>query len=793
MRRLLIISLFCLAAFRAMALVPDVTIHGMTKGTALNDSTCIEYEYKIGATWYSRHISVRQLIALLRDTTMTGTYAGGKIGLKIQGTHRWHLAQDISDDLTIAQTAGGVLYVPNGGIGVNQMASSSVGTPALIANAIDSTKMQTNSIPSNRIVDNYPGVYITPTFYWNYNNTKVCWQAGFVIRGTLAGEASNWSAFGADSVAVGSAELLAMNITDGTLAVRAWNSGTNKYTRGNKYRVIAYHYGGSLYIDPELDSKIYDRYTASYNITYQAYNSTYITPIFYWNYNYTKINWISGFIIRNNNDWTAISADSLAIGSAQVMTLDVTNGTLAAKDWLGGAAPFANSTVNKYRVIAYRYYSERYLNPSLNTEIAGQYYQYYNRYESIFITPSFYRTGHTGNTIKWDDVWIVGKDPTVHLWTKIDADPVGLSLSADYTCLVLDLKTCTISVKQWNADTNPYIRDPRYRVIAFHITSTNTVIFPNFENQNWRNDVLVSIGGLTAQWNDKTIVWMGTSIPASANYPATVCSNVGATLVNLAQGSSHVKKISATVPYSGDWTAALSQLSETTAEKQSIITNYATIRPNLTGNPPTTSAMTADSAGIQTTILNWSYQHLVNDYVDAAAESLIVFDHGYNDSPDENVYDLAVLLNTRDSGQPGYADSVAVSRNRKNYFSAMNYILDKIYEKNPYQRIMLVTHYYTYTANRWLIPVQEELAKYWQIPICKVYEKMCFTDQKVIGSQALWSISPWSLYTEGQDTDEDMTQENVYIPDRVHPHTDPTHVADNLIAKILTAFLRDIF
>jgi len=785
MKKLLLIFLLCV--FSGVSLgAADIAVSNLTHLHTLGDSLLFVSSYRTSAVNYTRLFSYWALKRALADTGLTYTKnnsTGLRLGLNV--IKRWHLNSNVVDGTTMSlNTTSNAIQIKTDGI--------------------DSTRMKVNSIPSDRIVDNYPGVYITPTFYWNSTNDTVKWDAGYVIRGTLTTESNNWTAYIAGSQAVGEAELLAMNITDGTIAKRAWNSATNKYTRGNKYRVLAYHYGGLHTIAQELDSKTYQRHADLFNAAYHKYESTYITPVFYWNYNYTKVCWQAGTVIRTGADWTAFGADSVAIATSQILVMNDSSATLAVYDWNGGSTPFLNSTRNKQKVVAYVLGGNRYIDPSLNHDIGDQYNTHYNRYESVFISPSFYRTGHTGNTIKWDDIWIVGKDPTIHAWTKIDADGTGITLSADYTLLAIDLYAGTVIVKQWNADTTPYIRDPRYRVIAFHITSTNTVIVPAYENLDWRESVDDAIEGLTAltggQWDGDSLVWLGTSIPAGADYPSIVCSNVGAILVNLSQGSSHVKtQLDTSIKnYSGDWTASLSQLSETIAEKQFAIDSFAVIRPLLQNNPPTVSAMAADSGGIQTTIKNWSYEYLIKSYVDTADAAfiskadLIVFDHGYNDAPDSSVYTLAELINSRDSWRTGYADSVAASRNRKNYISAMNYILDKIYEKDPYQRILLIGHYYNY-ANQWLIPTQEELAEYWQIPICLVHKKMNFTDQKVTGSQAFWAISPWSLYTAGQNTGEDMTQENVYIPDRVHLHTDPNCRADSLVAKVITSFVKEVF
>jgi hypothetical protein len=320
-------------------------------------------------------------------------------------------------------------------------------------------------------------------------------------------------------------------------------------------------------------------------------------------------------------------------------------------------------------------------------------------------------------------------------------------------------------------------------------------------------------------WKSKVIAWYGTSIPQYSNYAQNVANNIGAVLYKRAQGGSKVSINGGTMNTSyyinGNFHGTLSDWSETIAEKQFIIDNYGAIYPTLTDTTtvfPNASQMSANtvvftsgpygSIGSQDVIRNWSFeQNCINEFMNTGSTSyispadLIIIDHGYNDGVTLSEYNKAVLLNTRDSTQSGYTAAVTASRDRLTFQAGINYVIDQIYKYNPKQRILIISHFDLYKANgaQNLIKTQQELAKYWQIPIVNVYERMGISDQIAIGSQPLWSQAPYNLYSAGQDTAHDMTQFNVFIPDRVHPHTDSTnHYADKRIEAIITNYINTL-
>jgi hypothetical protein len=326
------------------------------------------------------------------------------------------------------------------------------------------------------------------------------------------------------------------------------------------------------------------------------------------------------------------------------------------------------------------------------------------------------------------------------------------------------------------------------------------------------------------QWQGKKIVWYGTSIPQYSNYPQNIAAQLGAILYKRAQSGSRCKirwsGTQAASNYNSTFHQALSDWSETLAEKQWIIDNYASVYSYLTDTAdpttPTPQQMAANavvytsgpygSIGCQDVIKRWSFEYnLVGEFLNPASgyfnvkPDLIVIDHGYNDLPTMAEYNTQVLLNTRDAAQSGYAAAVAASRDRQTFASALAYILDKLYrydtQLNTFTPIVMVGHYTRYDPVRTqsLNMVQDHVAQYWSIPICKLWEKTHTSDQVAVNSQQLWSIAPWSSYTSGQNTAADMTIHNVWIPDRTHPHIDSLRRMDRIIEKHLLDFITSIY
>src|SRR6266403_323201 len=334
----------------------------------------------------------------------------------------------------------------------------------------------------------------------------------------------------------------------------------------------------------------------------------------------------------------------------------------------------------------------------------------------------------------------------------------------------------------------------------------------------------------TPYFSSKTFGWYGTSIPAFSLYPGKVAVNLGvSTLTNRAQGGSRVhirwSGSQTAAAYAGSFHSACSDWSETIAEKQWIIDNYAAVYTHLTDTAdpttPTPTQMANNSVvyisgphgavGCQDVVRGWSFEYnLINERLNSSASNylgpadLIVIDHGYNDQPTQSQYNNAGVLasygNDSNVDPTVYSTAVAASRDRQTFFTGINYILDQVYRYNPNQRVCFISHYNRYTSThetsvtmgQWLVLTQEQISWYWGLPFCKVWEKVGINNQVALGSVSKWSLAPWSSFPTSAtgysyNTSADMTDENVWIADRIHPlSTGSTAPLMTIIANIIT-------
>ncbi|MDR6564966.1 MULTISPECIES: hypothetical protein [unclassified Arcicella] len=278
-------------------------------------------------------------------------------------------------------------------------------------------------------------------------------------------------------------------------------------------------------------------------------------------------------------------------------------------------------------------------------------------------------------------------------------------------------------------------------------------------------------------WKGKTIFWLGTSIPEGGLYPTNSAVNLGATAINKAVGSSMVRisRADGTIN-SLAWQNVCYSLSHTIAEKQDLIDNWATYRLILSNNPPTTLDATE-----QAKILSCSYENRLLPYLNGTfpMPDLFVFDHGRNDN-------LSSDTDTQ------YTTVPSVRNDRRYYMGAMNYLIDLIYQYNPYARIAFVGHYENWDFSRVSVG-QQNLANYWQLPILKTWEHTGFSQNIVVGSHTLWSVAPWSNYIpSGQNTALDMNMRRVMLPDYIHPSSATNGKPQALLTAIITNWLKTL-
>ncbi len=272
----------------------------------------------------------------------------------------------------------------------------------------------------------------------------------------------------------------------------------------------------------------------------------------------------------------------------------------------------------------------------------------------------------------------------------------------------------------------------------------------------------------------KTGVTYGTSLVDSSLWPVDAFTILGGTGINKGVGSSTARISRADGSYNGlAWQNYCYALMHTIEEKQYIIDNWDWIKVGLTNNPPTVL-----SSAEQAKILGCSYQNRVLPYLNGTLPmpDIFLLEHGRND---------------------GYSNDLTVfpadRTDRRYYLGAMCFLIDLIYEYNPYARIAIIGYY----EDDDLVNVsvaQLALAKLFKLPILKTWELSGFSQQKVKGSYVKWGQAPWNAYVPvGQDTSQDMTVRRVQIPDNIHFSSDLTGKAQDKMTKLVTNFLKTLF
>ncbi len=173
---------------------------------------------------------------------------------------------------------------------------------------------------------------------------------------------------------------------------------------------------------------------------------------------------------------------------------------------------------------------------------------------------------------------------------------------------------------------------------------------------------------LTNQWDGKTIVWLGTSVPLTG-YPTTVGGLLNATVVNKAIGGSVVKKGA-----NGETQYGLSSDSE-----------LDTIPANM---------------------LDFTFRHILDNDGDSLwTADLFVLDHGHNDHGTMDSYKVDGTLTLTSEN----------AFDRDWMVGGLNHIITEILKVNTYARFCIVNEYrYGAFDNK---DANQLVADYWGIPI----------------------------------------------------------------------------
>ena len=268
-------------------------------------------------------------------------------------------------------------------------------------------------------------------------------------------------------------------------------------------------------------------------------------------------------------------------------------------------------------------------------------------------------------------------------------------------------------------------------------------------------------------YKDKTILWLGTSIPAGYNkivnghvnsYPLMIGDLLGATVINNSVGGSMVSS------------GTLNSFCNTFAEKQAM------------------EGWNTATAEQQLKYKSSCYDIALDPYIDGTNEfpDLIVIDYGYNDwsvTPNSNmptdVYDKSTLI------------------------GGLNWIIKRILTANPHARICMIGHYtqkqpITSVGDKAKIitECQEKVADFWKIKLFKTWENIGWSNNKITTTGYWDSDSTSTTYKQwiaSGGTSQEISIIETYLFDKLHPHSDYSGKALNIYCKLLYPFIRDVF
>lgn len=271
-------------------------------------------------------------------------------------------------------------------------------------------------------------------------------------------------------------------------------------------------------------------------------------------------------------------------------------------------------------------------------------------------------------------------------------------------------------------------------------------------------------------WKDKTILWLGTSIP-EGGYPLIVGENLQANIINNSKGCSTIRTGIASKVNDNDpmgianiqWEVALNSLTQTVKEKQSIIDNWEMLwGPDGDDEFKLLDAPDKLSKAQVENILGSSYEKLLVPYLDGTygMPDLFVIDHGWNDGIYSN-------------GTEEMSEFPEDDNDRHYYIGAMNKIIRMILEANPRARIVIIGHYEN-DRRPWVNRAQEKIADIWGFPLLKLWEKTGWSTMNITVNE------------------EELTMIEVYMPDGLHPHSDVTWETTKLYADIVSEWLNTV-
>lgn len=285
-------------------------------------------------------------------------------------------------------------------------------------------------------------------------------------------------------------------------------------------------------------------------------------------------------------------------------------------------------------------------------------------------------------------------------------------------------------------------------------------------------------------WKGKKIVWFGSSIPAggysgldtSLQYPKLVGELLGAKVVNESIGESavHCKRpwaITEKNPkgFTNNWPVASRCLSNSLEEMEWVIQNYAD-REIFSWN-----AVDSLSEEQKEAIRDCSWERKLKRHLGENRADLYVFDHGHNDE-------------ISDEQERYYTDETYGGEySLYTYRGAMNFLINKIKEDNPFARIIIIGEYENQKQPK-ISEYQQIVAKDWSLPIYKQWEQLGWS-QKKVKTTGFWSNGYW---IPSGGTEHEMTYLDLWLPDTIHPHSDLSGKSIRFMAENIANYLKTI-
>lgn len=292
--------------------------------------------------------------------------------------------------------------------------------------------------------------------------------------------------------------------------------------------------------------------------------------------------------------------------------------------------------------------------------------------------------------------------------------------------------------------------------------------FTSFEN---------SVSEIVSNYNteNNNVLWIGTSIPEGATYPAVACKANGYNCINKSLGSS---KLCFEGTYqSGTSTAKGKRLTATVAELEALY------RQDVTDGIITEATLTMWK--------NYSYENSIIPYIDGTNEtqvSMIVLDHGFNDR--STIYN-----------QMQDVDNIDWSSDDRSLFTgAFKYLLDKIQEVNPFIKIV-ISGYFTNTVTRLdfsyngpqICEMQALIGSKYDISVMKAWEHSQISNKYIAGSSDYiddFNQEYGKSYSKiTPDANGNITSLQLYCPDGMHPHSDLTGNCNKRLNAVYTKLL----